>query len=274
MNQPTKGYFCLVQYCPDLARQEVVNVGVLLFSPEHDFLEARLATSNQRVRRFFGEHADHVLHINSMKAALTERLRVEKKVFRSLEDLTLFVETRANRIVLTPPKAVRVVNPAKDLDGLFATLVAEPAKLDFAVADQPLRTRLDQALSSPDLAAKIRTSIPITIPVLKREITIPFGFQNGRFNLIQPATFTQSSITKVRDAACRFAVEGDSLYQNRDPNLGDLQLVVVADFQRTGDEGAAAVMEMFQEYQVKLYTSFTLSDLEQEIRDRGKVLNH
>ena len=49
MNQPTKGYFCLVQYCPDLARQEVANVGVLLFSPDHDFLEARLVTGNQRV---------------------------------------------------------------------------------------------------------------------------------------------------------------------------------------------------------------------------------
>ena len=49
MNHPVKGYFCLVQYCPDLARREVANVGVLLFSPEHDFLEARLVTGNQRV---------------------------------------------------------------------------------------------------------------------------------------------------------------------------------------------------------------------------------
>ncbi len=272
MNQPTKGYFCLVQYCPDLARQEVANVGVLLFSPEHDFLEARLASGNQRVRRFFGEQADHVLHINSMKSALSERLRVEKKAFRSLEDLILFVETRANRIVLTPPKAVRVVDPAKDLDELFATLVAEPAKLEFALADMPLRQRLDQVLISPDLASKVRTSIRVQVPVLKREVEMPFGFQNGRFNLIQPTSFTQASITKVRDAACRFAVEGDSLYQYRDPNLGDLQLVVVADFQRTGSEGAAAVKEMFQEYQVKLYTPDTLGELEQEIREHGKVL--
>lgn len=272
MNQPTKGYFCLVQYCPDLARQEVANVGVLLFSPEHDFLEARLVTGNQRVRRFFGEHADHVLHINSMKSALTERLRVEKKAFRNLEDLILFVETRANRIVLTPPKAVRVVDPGKDLDGLFATLVAEPAKLEFALADMPLRQRLDQVLVSPDLASKVRTSIRVQVPVLKREVEMPFGFQNGRFNLIQPASFTQASITKVRDAACRFAVEGDSLFQYRDPTLGELQLVVVADFQRTGNEGAAAVKEMFQEYQVKLYTPDTLGDLEQEIRLHGKVL--
>ena len=273
MNHPVKGYFCLVQYCPDLARREVANVGVLLFSPDHAFLEARLVTSNQRVRRFFGEHADHFRHVNAMKEAFTERLRVEKREFSTLEDLTLFVQTRANRIILTPPKAVRVTDPASDLAALFATLVAEPSHADEAVVDLSLRDRLDQVLEMPDLAPKIRTSIRVQVPLLKKEVVMPFGFQNGRFNLIQPANFHQASISRVRDAACRFAVEGDSLYQHRDPDLGDLQLVVVADFHRTGDEGAAAVKELFQEYQVKLYTPDSLGELEQEIRLHGKVLS-
>ena len=276
MNHPVKGYFCLVQYCPDLARREVANVGVLLFSPEHDFLEARLVTGNQRVRRFFGENADHFKHVNAMKEAFTERLRFEKRGFCTLEDLTLFVQTRANRIILTPPKAVRVVNPAKDLEALFATLVAEQDHGEVAgireLGDLPIRRRLDQVLVMPDLASKILTSIHVRVPVLKREVVMPFGFQNGRFNLIQPVNFIQGSVSKVRDAACRFAVEGDSLYQHTDPNLGDLQLVVVADFRRTGSEGAAAVEELFSEYRVKLYTPDTLGDLEQEIRLHGKVL--
>lgn len=277
MNDPVKGYFCLVQYCPDLARREVANVGVLLFSPEHDFLEARLVSDNRRVRRFFGDHADHAKHVKTMKDAFIERIHVEKREFASLDDLTLFVQTRANRIILTPPKAMRVVHPATDLNALFAALVAEPTHAEMmegtAIADVPLRNRLNQVLVSPDLVSKIRKSIHVRVPALKKEVTIPFGFQNGRFNLIQPASFTQGSVEKVRDAACRYAVEGDSLYQHRDPNLGELQLVVVADFQRTGREGAAAVGELFNEYQVKLFTSETLDDLEQEIRLHGKVLS-
>ena len=276
MNHPVKGYFCLVQYCPDLARREVANVGVLLFSPEHGFLEARLVSSNQRVRRFFGDHADHFKHVNAMKEAFTERLRVEKREFSSLEDLTLFVTTRANRIILTSPKAVRVVDPAKDLEALYATLVDEPSVEKQIVVpslvDLPLRQRLDVVLQMPDLAPKIRTSIHVQVPVLKRELKIPFGYQNGRFNLIHPCSFPQASITKVRDAACRLALEGDSLYQHEDPKLGDLKLVVVADFKRTGTEGAAALKEMFREYEVDLYTPDTLGDLEQEIREHGKVL--
>ena len=58
----TKGYYSLVQYCPDVARQEAANVGVVLFCPELAFLEARLASSNHRIRRFFGEEADQYRH--------------------------------------------------------------------------------------------------------------------------------------------------------------------------------------------------------------------
>ncbi|MEY3897999.1 MAG: hypothetical protein RLZZ214_3520 [Verrucomicrobiota bacterium] len=278
MNHPVKGYFCLVQYCPDLARREVANVGVLLFSPEHDFLEARLVSDNHRVIRFFGKHADHAKHVTAMKEAFTERMRVEKREFKNLEDLSLFVQTRANRIILTPPKAVRVENPASDLEALFATLVADSIGAageteGLELADMPLRKRLDQVLLAPELEPKIRKSVHVRVPVLKKDVEIPFGFQNGRFNLIQPASFAQGSIAKLRDAACRFAVEGDSLYQYTDPILGALQLVIVADFKLTGREGAAAVKELFQEYQVKLYTPETLGDLEQEIRLHGKVLS-
>jgi hypothetical protein len=107
---------------------------------------------------------------------------------------------------------------------------------------------------------------------MKTQVEIPFGFQNGRFNLIQPASFKQAKVSTVKEAACRYAVEGRSLYEHRDSELGDLQLVVVADFQKTGDEGAEAVTEIFREYQVKLYTAESLDDLKEEIRQHGKIL--
>lgn len=272
MNAPSKGYFCLVQYCPDLARRESVNVGVLLFSPVHGFLEARLSSGNQRVRRFFGDHADHLKHINAMKDALIERIRVERREFGDLEDLSAFVTTRANRILLTPPKAIRVNDPARDLNALYGSLVAEPEKEHAAMVGLPMRTRLDDLLLSPDLATKVLKSIRVQVPTLKREVEMPFGYQNGRFNLIQPTVFKQKSIEKVRDAACRFAVEGDSLYQTQDPNFGDLQLVVVADFLQTGTNGAEAVRDLFSEYHVMLYTQETLNVLEENIRMHGKVI--
>jgi hypothetical protein len=209
-----------------------------------------------------------------MKQAFMERIHVEKAEFVGLEDLISFVQTRANRIVLTSPKAVRVTNPIEDLQALYATLVAEPSVHEEGGIERelPLRSRLDQALLSPDLAPKIRTGIRVKVPLLEKQMNIPFGFQNGRFNLIQPATFHQARVSTVTEAACRYAVEGRALYQHKDPDLGSLQLVVVADFDKTGTEGAEAVNELFKEYQVKLYTPESLNDLKEEIRQHGKIL--
>jgi len=37
----TKGYYSIIQYCPDPSRLEAVNIGVALFCPELRFLRAR-----------------------------------------------------------------------------------------------------------------------------------------------------------------------------------------------------------------------------------------
>ena len=66
-----KGYFSLIQYCPDTARREAANVGVMLLCPEAGFLDIKMATTNHRVRRFFGEEADDYLHLDQMKSALS-----------------------------------------------------------------------------------------------------------------------------------------------------------------------------------------------------------
>ena len=43
---PTKGHYSIVQYCPDLARRETVNIGVVLLVPERAFLQTRMVADN------------------------------------------------------------------------------------------------------------------------------------------------------------------------------------------------------------------------------------
>ena len=74
-----KGYYCLLQYCPDLARLEAANIGVLLFCPEWPSLRARTVRGNKRIQRFCGR-ADHDwARIESSKTAIEERLAVEAR---------------------------------------------------------------------------------------------------------------------------------------------------------------------------------------------------
>ena len=45
---PTKGYYSIVQFCPDLARRETVNISVVLLVPEKDLYEPRMFADRLR----------------------------------------------------------------------------------------------------------------------------------------------------------------------------------------------------------------------------------
>lgn len=267
-----KGYFSLVQYAPDVARQEAVNVGVVLLCPDQSFIGVQMAPGNHRVRRFFGEEADHYSHLNAMKDSLAARIQIEGEQLRTLESFRTFVAARGNKIVLTDPKPMRVTDGPRDLCALYEELVLEPRKPLSSQAAKPLRVRLDDALGLNRLRPFLKHDVRVKVTALKREIEAPYGFKNGRFNLIQPITFTQKSADAVARAACVPAVEGHSLFKYPDQELGELQLVIVAEFPNAKAEALPIVQEIFAENHVRLIVPETLGDFAEEIAATGKPL--
>ena len=266
----TKGYFSLVQYCPDFARQEAANVGVVLFCPERQFIRAQVAETISRIRRFFGQDVDGYHHLRGMMEALASRLDVERSEFKTLEDLQQFIATRANKVILTQPKPMMVIDPQADLEALYLELVADPKKPLTVQAQIPLRKRLDAVLMEQDVRRFIQRKIEVQVSTLKETMRVPYAFQNGRFNLIQPVEFKHQNEHGVRIAACKHAVEGQSLYRHRDAQLGELQLIVVADFTGAPQDSAELVTGIFKESEVRLITSDALPALKQEIITHAK----
>lgn len=270
----TKGYYCLVQYCPDIARAEAANVGVVLFAPDHGFIRARVSDNNKRIRKFFGDEADNYQHLNAMKNALVQRIEVEKAEFGLLENLQQFVETRANKVILTNPKPVKVFNPEDDLNALFQELVEHPIKDLTVRAELTLRKRLDNVLGDAALKNYLRRDLEFQIPTLTEKLTVPYGFQNGRFNLIQPVEFEQQRRGTIINAACKHAIEGNYIFKNPDQKLGEMQLCVVADFTDATRDMAAKVETIFQEYHVRMFASDSMENLKQEILTKGKPVSN
>ncbi len=123
---PSKGYYSILQFVPDLERSEGANVGVILFCPEKHFLKVQTATGNDRVRRFFGpeENIDLDLdRLNALKAAFDERVAVEALRVQTLEDFRQFIDSRANQMLLTAPRSIKVFDPQTELATLFEALV-------------------------------------------------------------------------------------------------------------------------------------------------------
>ena len=75
--KPAKGYYSIIQYCPDLSRLEAANIGVLLFYPERQFLEARMERGHGRVQKLFGSEGHDWSRIESFKRTVDERLQTE-----------------------------------------------------------------------------------------------------------------------------------------------------------------------------------------------------
>ena len=267
--KPAKGYYSIVQYCPDLSRLEAANIGVLLFCPDRHFLKARMERGHGRVQKFFGSDGHDWSRIESFKRAVDERLQVEDAHIKTIDDLRKFIARRANRIQITPPRPMRVTDPEKNLDQLFAELVEAEHHRQHTPS---LRHYLSQQFTSAGLTSKLRKDVKVKVPVLDRQIEIPFGFLNGRFNLIQPAGFRAAEPVQVETTACRYAVEGRSLYDHPDPQLGKLQLVVVGMFGPEESATKTRVRRILVDNKVRLFATSELSQLIEEIRETAKDL--
>ena len=126
--KPAKGYYSVIQYCPDLGRFEAANVGVLLFCPEKHFIQALTSSNNGRIIRFFGSEGHDWARINTFKRGLEDRLQKEVSTIKSVEDLQQFIALRANVLQITPPNSMKVHDPEEDLRNLFEEIIGEPAR--------------------------------------------------------------------------------------------------------------------------------------------------
>jgi hypothetical protein len=264
--KPMKGYYSIVQYCPDLSRFEAANVGVLVFCPERRFLKALTVGNNSRIIRFFGSEGHDWERINTLKHGLEDRLQNEATDINTVDDLKRFIALRAGLLQITPPKPMRVADPDKDLVELYEQVIGEPIRTRRG---KSLKRYIGEKLHNAGLDKKIARDLKITVPVLQKVVEFPFGFQNGRFNLINPVSFRAANPDQSVATACKYAVQGRSLYQEAHPKLGKLQLVIVGQFRPKDKESPQKVNRVFQEYNVALYRTDEISKLADEIRRTG-----
>ncbi|MBI4527523.1 MAG: DUF3037 domain-containing protein [Deltaproteobacteria bacterium] len=266
----SNGYYCLIQYCPDLSRLEAANIGVLLFCPERRFIRAKTAQGNDRIRKFFGSEDNDWTQINAIKNSIEGRLEVAGQQFKTLEDLTSFIATRANEIQITPPRPMKVLEPEQDLQELFEELVGGRYRQPLKHVAPSVEKALSKVFKEKSVEEFIVKDVTVTVPAFRTSLIVPFGFQNGRFNLIEPVRFQQTTESRIIDVACRHAVEGRSLYDKPDKRLGELRLVVVGLFTDEAIEYRELVDSILTENRVTLHTLDDVQRLIEEIRSTAR----
>lgn len=265
---PQKGYYSVIQYCPDLGRFEAANIGVLLFCPETGYLKGITTRTNQRVARFFG-HDHDTKKLNSLKRGIVQRLSHEEGRVKTIEDLQRFIALRANQVQITDPLPTRVEDPDNDLRQLFEEIIGEPPKSGDRKSFGKV---LGERLLQPDLLDRIATNVDVTVPIFQKPVEFPYGYQNGRFNLIKPVAFKSNDDDQCMRTASNYAVEGRSLYEADPTGLGLLQLVVVGQFRQSEGNARESVRRVLQAHHVELYSDDEIPDLVADIRRKGKPI--
>jgi len=269
-----KAYYSLIQYCPDPSRLEAVNVGLVLLCPEAAFLEARMSSKVDRVRRFFGTEGADAQQLKAMRDMLARRFTFEAASLRKLEDLERFRHTLANELTVTAPRSLAVQNPAHSLDELFLELVETPPAEAVVerVTNQGLRKLLDKEFKTAGLNPFLRRRISLRIDELKTTVEVPYAFQNGTWNFIEALSFTQKQEKHLRNALYSKAFLATRLGQHEFPGYGRPQISVIGDLRNEARDMEGIIRDAFESANATFYTREELPKLEEHIRQVGHVL--
>lgn len=261
-----KGFYSVIQYCPDRFRAEGINVGLVLLCLEPHAVRVQMTKKFDRVRKLF---AISKPDLNSLKIAtqgMESRIVGAANDWRTPDQLAAFAASRANDLRLTEPRLAKIEEIDADFERLFSELVDERTVASLATESpaEVLPPRLSEVFYKLQQEQKIWRPGQITVPVFKRKIDIPYAFKNGVVNLIKPEVF--SPTRRAETQAASLAVNGD-LIQKHTIN-GERHKLIVVSTQETREQTREIdehVAPLFKEYGVRLVRPQNADDFASEV---------
>jgi len=268
-----RAFYSLVQYCPDLARLEAANIGVVVFCAEPSYLGVQLSKNHTRISQMFGRGNRDLKRLAAIQSGLEEKLTSGRSDLCSLEQLNQLAAMQVNTLRMTQFMPCRISDrPDEDLNQLYQELVEPKSTQEVRAPQETLIRTLEARFAAPEIDVRIRRKVKVRIPFLGREEEIPYAYQNGRLNLIAPVTFPKSQ-SGLEERAAKYALEGESVYEATDSELGRMQMLVVGQFETTAFDGVGTARRILEDHRVRLFAREELSALIDEIRTHGHVIS-
>jgi|GEM_PF-3307785 len=250
-----KGHYSILQYCPDPARAEAVNLGVALICPTLGFADVRLREKHKRVAKVFGKESFSPEWLT--QAAEGVATRVRGLAGKSVEDLEAFIATRGNALLLTAQRSTRVVggDTSAAIERLYRDLVADVAVPEVSAASRAptsdgLKPRLQRAFSRPTLADRVESDQAVMVPGAGTRLDGLYAFQNGRLNYVLAKTFKEKPV----EQALIYAGYDELLRKHPDTEQRERGLILVAEIgrKRELDELRRRVSETLKDLQTRV----------------------
>ena len=248
-----RGFYSVVQYCPDPFRAEAVNVGLVLLCVDPHALRVRMTSNHDRVRKLFAISKPDLKNLKFSTQGLTSRIENSADELRTPEDLAAFAASRANDLRLTEPRLAKLANFDEDFERLFAQLVEYHPTAELAEASpaEVLPRELGEVFYRLQQARKIWQPGTVTVPVYRRKLEIPYAYRNGVVNLVKPHVFPANRYAETQ--AATLTVNGHLI--DKHPIDGERHKLIVVSTQENAKQGKEIddhVAPLFREFGVRL----------------------
>ena len=248
-----RGFYSVVQYCPDRFRAEAVNVGLVLLCVDPHALRVKMTGNHDRVRKLFAISKQDLENLKFSTDGLTSRIENSADELRTSEDLAAFAASRANDLRLTEPRLAKLVNFDEDFERLFAQLVETHSTAELAEASpaEVLPPKLGEVFYRLQQARKIWQPGTITVPIYKRKIEIPYAYRNGVVNLVKPHVFPANK--RAETQAATLTVNGQLIQKH--PIDGERHTLIVVSTQENAEQAKEIddhVAPLFRDLGVRL----------------------
>ena len=206
----------VLRYVHDVVTGEFANIGVVLYAPEQRFLEARFATSYERLNAIFLK-IDH-LHFRALISYMANHF--EQLAGEIRDGLTVPPVIALSEIVkqVLPPDDSSLQwsqqgggitdDPARALSELYKRLV------ERYIADATQTSRTDEEIAKPFKAklGKVASKLSAkTIETLDYQYDFRFAWKNEIWHLYEPVSFDLVDPNSIREKANRWLGRGVAL---------------------------------------------------------------
>lgn len=163
----------LVQYMPDIARGEFLNIGVFLFSPQENYLGCLFTDDFRRVKRFHPQ-AD----LDFLRELQQD---FEQQIDEHSDDLGPYLrwmeQSFSNLVQVSPPRSCLLQDPATEIQDLFNRYVGARIEGPLPV---DTRVRIRQRLRLSFVRAGVWDRLERSIPASRwTQSGDPFTFDFG-----------------------------------------------------------------------------------------------
>lgn len=253
----------LVHYVPDLVRGEYLNIGLLLHSPEEQFLGCLFTEDLHRVRRFHPQ-AD----LDFLRELQQD---FERQIDEHSADLEGYVrwmnDSFSNLIQLAPPRTCLLRDPQAEMQALFERYVGPRAE---GTLSTDTRLRIKQRLTTALVHAGVWERLEKRIPAERwthpgDPFTFDYGYRpaeiggkpNGHIKFIHALSLRRDTeLAKVLVY---------TLEHVRRAERAELT-AVVENFAEPRDEAASLSQRILEEGRIAVQPIHRIGDIAQSIR--------